>query len=239
MTINSRIIETFFNWSPDATDVPLKNGLRIQILPTMDDLGRARKHQFAAFVASAGLLVVWDDDAMNLIPRARAIEKELMELVWNIGQPGDTDRDNDEKKGPLVTAYEINEETGMYTEHRPTNLSNAVNVGLTLFLVAIMLGLGFRAVIVEIMIDNSFIRVAFVAMAPVQIFFTLASPRRFTVLYHADNRLVLCASHCGMCCSDHWPRQTGQGELEVLFCASSATIDWSAASSCHDPVSSL
>lgn len=61
MTINSRVVKTFLAWSPDAVDVPLKNGLRVQVLPTMEELPRARKMQSAAFIASEGLLIVWDD----------------------------------------------------------------------------------------------------------------------------------------------------------------------------------
>lgn len=61
MTVNSRVIKTFLSWSPNAVDVPLKNGLRVQVVPTMEDLISARKMQFAAFVAKDGLLVVWDD----------------------------------------------------------------------------------------------------------------------------------------------------------------------------------
>lgn len=61
MTVNSRVIKTFLSWAPNAVDVPLKNGLRVQVMPTMDDLVRARKLQFAAFIAHDGLLVVWDD----------------------------------------------------------------------------------------------------------------------------------------------------------------------------------
>lgn len=61
MTINSRVIKTFLAWSPDALDVPLKNGLRVQVLPSMEELPRARKAQSAAFIASEGLLIVWDD----------------------------------------------------------------------------------------------------------------------------------------------------------------------------------
>src|SRR2546430_13028499 len=82
MTVNSRLIKTFLSWSPDAVDVPLTNGLRVQVLPRMEDLRRARKHQFAAFIASEALLIVWDDEAMNVVERARFIERELMELVW-------------------------------------------------------------------------------------------------------------------------------------------------------------
>src|SRR3984957_434004 len=108
MTVNSRVIKTFFQWSPDAVDVPLMNGLRVQILPTIDDLPRARKHQFAAFVASEGLLVVWDDEALHLVQRAKSIESELMELVWKAG----SEDDEDEKKGPTTTETEIDEESG-------------------------------------------------------------------------------------------------------------------------------
>ena len=86
MTVNSRIIKTFLQCAPDAVDVPLMNGLRVQILPTIDDLPKARKHQFAAFIASEALLIVWDDEAMNIINRAKAIENELMQLVWKTGE---------------------------------------------------------------------------------------------------------------------------------------------------------
>src|SRR3954467_13974241 len=109
MTVNSRVIKTFLQWSPDAVDVPLLNGLRIQILPTIEDLPRARKHQFAAFIASEALLVVWDDEALHLVQRAKAIESELMELVWTAGE---NDEESDEKKGPNVADYEVDEESG-------------------------------------------------------------------------------------------------------------------------------
>lgn len=172
MTVNSRIIKTFLQWSPDAVDVPLMNGLRVQILPTVDDLPKARKHQFAAFIASEQLLVVWDDEAMNLIPRAKAIENELMELVWKTGEPEEEEEMN-EKKGPAVVETVINEETGEYVSKRPTNIQNAVLVGLTLIIVVSMLGAGFRQIAIEISIDHGYIRCAFLLLTPIQIFFTL------------------------------------------------------------------
>ena len=109
MTVNSRIIKTFLQWSPEATDVPLMNGLRVQILPTIDDLPKARKNQFAAFVASEALLIVWDDEAMNIMARAKAIEDELMELVWKTGEP---EEEQEERKGPAFVECVIDEESG-------------------------------------------------------------------------------------------------------------------------------
>ncbi|GAB1312502.1 Glycosyl transferase family group 2-domain-containing protein [Madurella fahalii] len=170
MTVNSRVIKTFLQWSPDAVDVPLMNGLRVQILPTIDDLPRARKHQFAAFVASEGLLIVWDDDALHLVQRAKAIESELMELVWKAG----TEDDEDEKGGPAVGEAEIDEESGeLKPEKRPIHLLNTYLVSMTLILVTVSLGAAFRQLAIEVSVDGNYMRLALVALFPVQIFFTL------------------------------------------------------------------
>lgn len=171
MTVNSRVIKTFLQWSPDAVDVPLMNGLRIQILPTMEDLTRARKHQFAAFVASEGLLVVWDDDALHLLPRAKAIESELMELVW---QSGGEDDEADEKNVVTVAEAEIDEESGeIKPEKRPVHLQNTVLVTLTLILVTVSLGAAWRQLTLQTTVDGDYTRLALALLAPIQIFFTL------------------------------------------------------------------
>ncbi|RDW92339.1 hypothetical protein BP5796_01733 [Coleophoma crateriformis] len=170
MTVNSRVIKTFLQWSPDAVDVPLLNGLRIQILPTIEDLPRARKHQFAAFVASEALLVVWDDEALHLIQRAKAIESELMELVWKTGE----EDEEGEKKGAAVQSYEVDEESGeIIPQKRPVHLQNTVLVALTILLISVTLGAGFRQIAIEVDVDGNYIHLAFLALTPVQIFFTL------------------------------------------------------------------
>lgn len=172
MTVNSRVIKTFLSWSPDAVDVPLMNGLRIQILPTMEDLPRARKHQFAAFVASEALLVVWDDDALHLVQRAKAIESELMELVW--AADGEGDDDGEKKANPGVTEYEIDEESGeIKPESRPVHMQNTYLVSITMILVVISIGAAWRQLAVEVSVDGSYVRLALCALFPIQIFFTL------------------------------------------------------------------
>ena len=171
MTVNSRVIKTFLTWSPDAMDVPLMNGLRVQILPTIDDLPRARKHQFAAFVASEGLLVVWDDDALHLVQRAKAIESELMELVWRTSNGDD---DEDEKRNAAVNTVEIDEESGeIIPEKRPVHLQNSVLVALTLIIIITSLGAAWRELASEVAVDGSYTRLALVILTPVQVFFTL------------------------------------------------------------------
>ncbi|KAI1077439.1 putative glycosyltransferase family 2 protein [Whalleya microplaca] len=173
MTVNSRVIKTFLSWSPDAVDVPLMNGLRIQILPTIEDLPRARKHQFAAFVASEALLVVWDDDALHLVQRAKAIESELMELVWQTGE--ESGEEGGEKRvGHTVGEVEIDEESGqILPEKRPVHLLNTYLVSIVLVLVTVSLGAAWRQLAIEVSVDGSFTRLALVALFPVQIFFTL------------------------------------------------------------------
>jgi len=176
MTVNSRVIRTFLGWSPDAVDVPLMNGLRVQILPSVADLPRARKHQFAAFLAEEQMLVVWDDDALHLIQRAKAIESELMELVWKTGEPEEVEEGAAPKKGAKVSELEIDEESGaIMPQNRPTHLLNTILVAFTLILIVTVLGAGFRELAIEIDVDQSYTRLAFVALTPVQIFFTLVS----------------------------------------------------------------
>ena len=175
MTVNSRVIKTFLQWSPDAVDVPLMNGLRIQILPTIDDLPRARKHQFAAFIASDALLVVWDDEPLHLVQRAKSIESELMELVWKTGEPEEAEG-GEAKKSAYVTEVAIDEESGeIIPEKRPTHLLNTILVSLTLVLIVTVLGAGFREIAIEVAVDHNMIRLAFLALTPVQVFFTLVS----------------------------------------------------------------
>ncbi|KAI9657583.1 MAG: hypothetical protein M1829_006891 [Trizodia sp. TS-e1964] len=172
MTVNSRVVKTFLQWSPDALDVPLTNGLRIQILPTIEDLPRARKHQFAAFIASDALLVVWDDDAMHVVQRAKHIESELMELVWKTGETDE--EEGGMKKTPAVAEVQFDEETGEIMVHkRTTMLMNTILVAFTLAIVVASLGAGYRQIAIETAVDHNYIRIAFVALSPVQVFFTL------------------------------------------------------------------
>ncbi|KAH9845813.1 Glycosyltransferase 2-like [Teratosphaeria destructans] len=177
MTVNSRVVKTYLAWHPDITDVPLKNGLRVQILPTMADLHLARKAQNAAFIFSEGLLVIWDDEATNLIPRGQAIESDLMDLVWSTGETFEVKAEldkYDEKKPPRATAEEVDEESGEFLpEKRPTHLLNTILVSITLCIITAMLGAGWRELAIEVSGDGNYTRIAFVALAPVQIFITL------------------------------------------------------------------
>lgn len=65
-------------------------------------------------------------------------------------------------------------------ESRPTNLLNTTLVAFTLIIVIVLLGLGCKSIAIEIAVDHNFLRLAFAALMPVQIFFTLV---RCFILY--------------------------------------------------------
>ncbi|KAI1655895.1 glycosyl transferase family group 2-domain-containing protein [Daldinia decipiens] len=172
MTVNSRVIKTFLSWSPGATDVPLMNGLRIQIMPSVDELSRARKHQFAAFLAAESLLIVWDDDALHLVQRAQAIESELMELVWQRSEMSD---DDGEKNPEYFSGeVELDEESGHTDpEKRPVHLLNTYLVSIVITLITISLGAAWRQLAIEVSVDDNFARLGLVVLFPIQVFFSL------------------------------------------------------------------
>lgn len=154
------------------------NGLRIQILPTISDLPGARKYQFAAFIAKEGILVVWDDDPLNVVARAKLIEDELMGLVWQDKEKVEAEAAREEKQMGIRVEEIIDEESGEvsgYREVRPTNLLNTILVAFTLALVITTLGAGYRQIGIEVAVDGNMLRLAFVALTPIQIFFTLVS----------------------------------------------------------------
>ena len=181
MTIHSQVISSYLQSMPNATELPLLNGLAVQVVPTVEDLARARVNHFAAVIASEARLVVWDDDAVNMLSRAKTIEWELMQLLWtsnpfrdskmvsvrgskidlNISEKEIQDSDSEEMAAP---------------KPRPTIFINTVLVSISLCCIIATLGLGLRQLIIELQIEmgyapNPFIRFAFLAFTPIWMFF--------------------------------------------------------------------
>jgi hypothetical protein len=172
MTVSSGVIEPFLTWSADAVDVPLLNGLRIQILPTFDDLYHAKRHQYAAFIASEALLVVWDDEPTHLLQRAKTIEAELLKFVWKTANAA-----QNEKEAPPSEEYEIDEETGeVSSKERPILLYNCFLVACSICLLTVLIGLGYVKIADEVLELHKWISLTFLIMTPVNAFLTLVSP---------------------------------------------------------------
>lgn len=238
MTVNSRVIKTFLAWTPAAADVPLTNGLRVQILPTIEDLPQARKYQFAAFITSESLLVVWDDDPAKVMNRATSIEKELMKLVWHTAEAGEEYQDASSEKDPAVDVSIDSESGETVPDNRPTNLMNTVLVAFTLIIVIALLGLACRSLAIEIAVDKSYLRLAFLSLVPVQIFFTLVRyhPAQLPDIVLLTLHLVLRPSHRWLRGTMYRPRAADAGELEVLFGPVLAATAHADTAACHGAV---
>lgn len=178
MTVNSRVIKTYLEWSPNTVDVPLSDGQRIQMVPTMADLAFCRKAQCAAFVADDGLLVVWDDDALHLINRAINIENELMKLVWDADEEEETKPRLFTSKGKKVITrlkpLKLDAETGKkVVPKRRVHAMNAFLLSLTTFAVVASIGAALRQISVEVHSDGFWPRISLLSLFPIQIAFTL------------------------------------------------------------------
>lgn len=171
MTVNTRVIKLFLH-NNDRPYVPLKNGLRLQVLPDISYLPRCQKHQFAAFIADRGLLVVWDDDPRHLLDRAHKIEKALMEMIW------DDSSSIDEKKEAGIAVGEVESqdgdmEAGAPEAPRKIVLYQSILCAATLALTITALGAGWQKIAIATLIDGTYLRLAFAAVVPLQFWLAL------------------------------------------------------------------
>lgn len=168
MTINSTVVQPFLTRSPDALDVPLTNGLRVQILPTLEDLPRARRAHYAAFIAREALLVVWEDDPTLLFDRAKAIEDGLLQTIWNATE-------HEKSEGlPRAQVSEVDEESGeCVIEERPIMYLNAFMVSCSICLLVCVIGLGYAQLALEVIVLKHWISLCYLILTPIYCFFTL------------------------------------------------------------------
>ena len=166
MTVKSRVVSTFCQRATDCYEIPIRDGLRVQVLRSMNELPRARKHQYAAFIVSESLLVVWDDDPSNLVKRIEMIESDLLRIVWMSSRPGF------EKEGlSLINETEVDPETGLLaSDKRPTMYFHAFYTMCALCLSILLLGLGWKEIIVQVIMLRKYTSLALLVMSPIQWF---------------------------------------------------------------------
>lgn len=175
MTINSRVIKTYMQRAPEGSEIPLKNGLNIQLAPSMEALSWCNEAQCAAFVITEGLLVVWEDDPLDLIERAKTIESQLMDLIWSVNDV-DVKEEQDAlaERRPRVVPVAWDEETGQITTpRRPVHIMNSMLVSLTIFVVEVAVGVAMREIVKQVYIDGYWPRCVLAALVPITVFFTL------------------------------------------------------------------
>nr|POF01165.1 glucans biosynthesis glucosyltransferase h [Quercus suber] len=160
MTVNTRVIKLFLH-NNDRPYVPLKNGLRLQVLPDISYLPRCQKHQFAAFIADRGILVVWDDEPRHLLDRAQKIEKALMEMIWD-DDPMGADEKKEANADVTDLGSEDDVEMGTLEKPRQIILWQPILTAATLALAITALGAGWRNIAIETVVDHNYIRMAFI-----------------------------------------------------------------------------
>ncbi|KAJ9639144.1 uncharacterized protein PV06_09197 [Exophiala oligosperma] len=184
MTVKTPVIETFLaTYKPQY--VPYTQGQRISIIDSIDQVCQAHRHHYAVFVRGAGLLAVWDEDAVEITDRATRIEKHLVDLVWAMSSEQESDIHTkesfeqparEESKAPVVATpqplpaiSEKDAETGAPEAPRQTLLWQALVVGCAGCLTIFCLSIGWRALAVEIKYDHSWTRILLVIVSPLQL----------------------------------------------------------------------
>lgn len=180
MTVNTRVIKLFLR-RQDLSYVPLQDGLRLQILPDITHLPRCQKHHFAAFINDTANLIVWDDEPQNLLVRAKQIQQQLMDMIWQEDSPYQNEKQHPGKdsNGVSVMEFAVDSEHGDISQEdltekpRRTVLIQPFLTGVTLFLIIAALGSGWRQLAVELVVDKSWLRLAFLLVVPLQIWLGL------------------------------------------------------------------
>jgi hypothetical protein len=173
MTINTQTVQLFLSIQR-TEDASLRNGLSIQILPSVEALPRCYKHQFAAFIRDQQCLIVWDDEPKHLLDRAAALEDLLLTTIW-----GGNMNSEDEKKDSADVSIDIvldEQQDGsdkspvdpeaFVPEPRKVVLWSPTQVAGTLMLMCAALGLGLRSLALEIAVDGNYIRLALLVTLP-------------------------------------------------------------------------
>ncbi|OCT47489.1 Glycosyl transferase family 2 [Cladophialophora carrionii] len=178
MTVNTGVVKLFLQ-DETLTHMPLDSGLRLQILPTINALPDCQKHQFAAFVRTNNILVVWDDDPNHILKRVQSIEDQLISMIWK------EEFDDDASTPPALSAVPSTlnlspngNEASSQDHERPLAprrivLVQPILTAFTLILLIAAIGSGWREIAIELKVDHNWTRLAFIAVVPFQCWLAL------------------------------------------------------------------
>lgn len=226
MTVSMPVTRTILESTAyvELDHVPMPNGLRVQVLKTMSDLPRCQIHHFAAFLEDLMILVVCDDDPEHLLQRAEDLEAKFVKMIW---VNKEEQADEDEKEDPKALAGEGVEAVDPGTlepgtagqEERPVMFVSSITVALTVCLAVTCMGFGWRRLAMECKVDKSFLRLALLLLAPVQLFFSMVRetpPVSRLLLGLMNDFQFFFQAVCGNFIND-WPHQPDEKQLEVLL----------------------
>ena len=169
MILKSDVVRVIMSNIPHTvTDVPLQDDTRIQIIDTLGDLARARKHQYAAFVREEQALIVWADAANRIESYAMDLEKKIIELIWDDG-------DNVKKYevvGKMEEGNEVNldVESGWVPPRRERVLIQPLLVAGAWVFIFFFIGSGLQVLLKEIAVDGNWTRICLLFTTPLLFF---------------------------------------------------------------------
>ncbi|EKG20239.1 Glycosyl transferase family 2 [Macrophomina phaseolina MS6] len=161
MTANTGMIKTVL-YNNSLPYIEIQNKLRVQVLPDISYLPGCQKHQFAAFIADRGILVVWDDQPNKIIERVSNIENALLQHSFeNEGEMEVID----EKQAAADEVAEMGSDVEAADEKpRQRKLFHSVLCGVTMAVMFAATGTGWRKIAIAIAGDGNFVRAAFIAV---------------------------------------------------------------------------
>ena len=226
ISIKDRVVTVLLS-QPDLLYIPIQDNLRLQIVPDVEYIPKCQRSQGAAFCKNQDMLVVWGDSVDATEQRADKYLKQMVEVFsQGFGTHNEKEKDTVMVKEMAMDGSEdaysgdLDTEDNFQEPRRKIVLIQSVLSALTLLLVVAAIGSGLRQIAIEIGVDHSYIRLAFVIAVPFQIWLALVSRRVQGPLtsYFADQfSTVLHAVHSRYGRSDDRSHTTDAAKLEVLL----------------------
>ena len=161
----------------------------MKIYPDIPSLLDADRYMEAALVREQSMLVVWGDSAEACFARAREVQDQIMQpFIDGMNAFMEEQAQTPMKKEPNIGVSEVSSVTNVdgnptseYNEEAMTQplrrpiLIQPIMTACTLFLVIAALGTGWKELVIEVMVDYSYIRMALLLVVPLQIWLALVS----------------------------------------------------------------
>jgi hypothetical protein len=181
MTVNTRVIQFVL----DRTHLPyvqIQSGLRLQVIPDFEALPYCQRGQSAAFIASRGMLVVWQDDPKLTLERAEFIINCLMRMMCG-AEYGYDAQDLELEKSGKNPALDMEDHDASYEhgdgngeEARDMKMWQAAYCGMSILLLTTAIGSGYRQIAIEeYQAPKHWLRLLFVICLPAQVWLSLVS----------------------------------------------------------------
>jgi hypothetical protein len=181
MTVNTRVIQFVL----DRTHLPyvqIQSGLRLQVIPDFEALPYCQRGQSAAFIASRGMLVVWQDDPKLTLERAEFIINCLMRMMCG-AEYGYNAQDLELEKSGKNPALDMEDYDASYErgdgngeEARDMKMWQAAYCGMSILLLTTAIGSGYRQIAIEeYQAPKHWLRLLFVICLPAQVWLSLVS----------------------------------------------------------------